>query len=133
MDFYNRINNSEYIDLKTSIKNLIVKVNKNGSVLNKNLSVVNGVYKISKNEFIEGITLEYLIKFIYDPEERMKWDDGYKEIRKIEGNEEVYVVKSWMKAPVFLVSQRDAIDKRIEFFKNGIYYNFCSSVDEKVK
>lgn len=69
---------------------------------------------------------------VYVPELRISWDDGYKEFTKIEGNNEVYVIKSWMKSPMFIISERDIVDKRIEFFKEDIYYNFASSINDDV-
>lgn len=69
---------------------------------------------------------------MYVPELRLKWDEGFKEFVKLEGNEEVYAVKSWFKSPMFIVSERDVVDKRIEFFKDSVYYNFASSLDDKV-
>lgn len=76
--------------------------------------------------------MEYLKDLIYEPELRMSWDDGYKEFKKIEGNSEVYVIRSWLKSPMFIISERDVIDKRIEFFKGRTYYNFASSLNESV-
>ncbi len=89
-------------------------------------------YKVSKKEFTEGITLRFLRELIYVPELRLKWDEGFKEFVKLEGNDEVYAVKSWFKSPLFIVSERDVVDKRIEFFKDDVYYNFTSSLHDKV-
>ena len=52
----------------------------------------------------------------------------------IEGNEEGKEVKclvhNWMKSPMFLVSERDSIEKRFEFCNEGKYYIFESSVND---
>ena len=105
---------------------------KSGCNLNKSVYVVKGVYKIAKKEFLEGITLEFLKDLMYVPELRFKWDEGFKEFAKLEGNEEVYVIKSWFKSPMFIISERDVVDKRIEFFKGNVYYNFASSLENNV-
>jgi len=107
-------------------------VRKNGWDLNKNIYLVKVTYKISKKEFFEGITLEHMVNLMYNQEIRVTWDDAFKEFKKIEGNNEVYIVKSWFKSPMFIISERDVIDKRIEFFKDNTYYNFSSSIDDNV-
>jgi len=94
--------------------------------------LIKATYKVSKKEFFEGVTLEYMKDLMYVPELRVTWDEGFKEFKKIEGNEEIYIVKAWFKSPMFIISERDVVDKRIEFFKDNVYYNFSSSVDDKV-
>ena len=112
---------------------LIVKCKDSGSKLDKKNFILQGTYKIPKKSFMDGITKEYLIDIMYNPEKRIKWDDSLKQLKILEGNKEVYVVNSWMKSPMMFVAERDIIDKRIEVNKNGIYYNFSSSVNDDVK
>jgi len=69
---------------------------------------------------------------IYVPELRISWDDSYKEYKKLDGDSEVYAIRSWLKSPMFFISERDIIEKRIEFFKEPTYYNFASSLDDGV-
>jgi len=69
---------------------------------------------------------------MYKPDKRKKWDETYKDLKKLEGNDEVYVIKSTLKSPLFIISERDVIDKRIEFIYEDIYYNFSSSVENNV-
>ena len=123
----------DYSELKNNNKNLEIKLRKTGSILNKDIFIVKGIYKIPKNNFESGITVEYLKDLIYKPEERMKYDNSFKELKILEGNNNVYVVKSCMKYQIAMISERETIDKRIDFFIDGTYYNFCSSVDENVK
>lgn len=35
-----------------------------------------------------------------------------------------------IKSPGFFIAERDVLDKRIEFYHNGIYYNFNSSIND---
>jgi len=35
-----------------------------------------------------------------------------------------------IKSPGFYIKERDILDKKIEFYYNGIYYNFNSSINE---
>jgi len=68
---------------------------------------------------------------MYDPEKRLKWDKSVKNMKIIEGDyPNNYVLHTTMHSPVFFISERDVADKRIEFFYNGIYYNFSSSVPD---
>ncbi len=134
IDFIDKIINlDDYAEIKTKEAKLNIRIRKSGSELNKSVYVVKCVYKIAKNEFLEGISMEYLRDLIYIPEVRKSWDDSYKELKKFgEGDEEVYAIRSWFKSPLFIVSERDLIDKRIEFFKGNTYYNFASSLDDSV-
>jgi hypothetical protein len=69
---------------------------------------------------------------MYNVEKRKKWDDSYKDLIKIDGNDEVYIIRSIMKSPMIMISERDMVDKRIEFIFEGIYYNFSTSVNNTV-
>jgi hypothetical protein len=44
-----------------------------------------------------------------------------------------YLVKIHCKSPVFFISERDVLDKRIEFEYNDYHYNYSSSANEDVK
>jgi len=123
----------EYTEVKTKEIGLDLRIRKCGSDLNKSIYVVKAIYKVARKEFINGISLEFIKSLMYKPELRLSWDDGFKEFTILEGNDEVYAFKSWFKSPMFIISERDFVDKRIEFIKDNIYYNFCSSLDEKVK
>ena len=133
MQFIEEIKNLEaYMELYNK-NNLNVKFRSSGSSMNKQNFIIKSVYKIKKNNFIDKITIDFIKDLMYVPEKRIKWDNSLKVLAKLEGDSEVYVVRSWMKSPMMLVSEREVIDKRIEFTKNGIYYNFSSSVNDKVK
>ena len=110
-----------------------LKIKKSGSIFSDKIYLVSSDYIIPKNEFKIGITRKFLIDIMYKTNERKKWDDCYKDLKKLEGNDEVYVIQSILKSPIFIVSERDVIEKRIEFVFNDIYYNFSSSVEDDVK
>ncbi len=122
----------DYTEIKTKEAGLDLKIRKSGSQLNKSIYIVKGVYKVAKKEFTEGITIEYMSELIYVPELRESWDESYKQFKKLEGNSEVYATRSWLKSPLFIISERDVIEKRIDFFKGSTYYNFASSLDDSV-
>ena len=89
-------------------------------------------YAMSKKEFKEGVNLSNIVDLMYNVDKRKKWDDSYKDLIKIEGNDEVYLIRSLMKSPMAGVSEREMVDKRIEFIYENIYYNFSSSVENDV-
>jgi hypothetical protein len=49
-----------------------------------------------------------------------------------EDGETSYIVHNTCLSPVFFISERDCVDKRIEIMQDGIYYNFSSSISEDV-
>jgi hypothetical protein len=65
-----------------------------------------------------------------DPETRMKWDKKFKEFYTMENGQICKIVYSRMNRPIFFISERDTIEKRYEFYINGNYYSYTSSVDD---
>ncbi len=77
---------------------------------------------------------------MFNPEIRKKWDSNIKEmiwytsdLNEIKLNPQCYLVKVHCYSPVFFISERDILDKRIEFEYNGAVYNYTSSISEEVK
>ena len=66
---------------------------------------------------------------MFDAEIRLSYDKGIKEWKIFEKEENYIVFRGWFHSPIFLVSERDLIDKRIFFNKNGKYYSFASSIE----
>jgi hypothetical protein len=63
-----------------------------------------------------------------DSEKRIKWDKTIRKYKiKERINSEVYLLQYICKS---LVSERDVADKRYNFYANGIYYDFSSSVKD---
>ena len=68
---------------------------------------------------------------MYNPEKRQKWDKTIKNMKIIEGTyPDRYIIHNVFHSPVFFISEREVVDKKTEFFFNGIYYNLTTSVDE---
>ena len=77
---------------------------------------------------------------MFDPDTRTKWDKNIKtmtiynsKIGNLELNNKCYLVNILCNSPVAFISERDVLDKRIEFEDKGVIYNYTSSIDEKVK
>lgn len=122
-----------YTNINTKEEDLDIKIRKTGSCLNENIYCIKAIYKLAKKDLEPGITLDFLINLIYIPELRLSWDDGYKELIKIDGEGHINIIKSWLKSPMFIISEREIIEKKIAFYKDNIYYNFGSSLDDNVK
>lgn len=111
---------------------LNLEYKKDGTQLNSEIGLGKGRYKCEKTNFKANITVENMVDFIYNPEVRTKWDTSVKLMQKLEGDNEAYVIRNWMNSPGFLISEREVIDKRFEFFYDGVYYNISASVNEDV-
>lgn len=73
----------------------------------------------------------YNVKKMYDPVIRNKYDNTLKEFKIYEEGEYYNIYKNWIYSPVFFISERDMVNKRIEFIKDDIYYNLATSVDDE--
>ena len=50
----------------------------------------------------------------------------------IEKGETYTIGRNILKSPIFFVSERDAIEKRIEFFKKNSFHSLTSSVNDSI-
>lgn len=113
-------------------KGLELWIRKAGSPLSAEFPVGKSKYTVKKSVFKQGHSLSEMVKLIYAPEHRVKWDRTLKSLTKIETQESAYTVRTWNHSPLFLVSERETIDKRFEFFLNGDYYCYSSGINENV-
>ena len=107
---------------------------KSGSFITDEYNVIKSIYKVNKNAYPPNTSAKMISKYITNVKERTRWDSQLKLYEVIEGNEEgkeiKCVVHNWMKSPMFLVSERDSIEKRYEFCYGGKIYIFESSVND---
>lgn len=124
-------------DLLYNQNNFVLHVRKSGSILSKDVFLVKNVYTVPRSLIRggEAVTLDELAKYMYNPEERLKWDKALKVLKKLEEGENpnCYVIRSWMFSPMLLIAEREVIDKRMELFQDGIYYNVSTSTPEEVR
>ncbi len=119
--------------------NLTLQFNKNGCILSKNFALLKSVFTLKKSRFTRESNIRKLVRHIYDPVNRVIWDKGLKLQKKLKEfpsddpkNLQVYVIRTWLLAPIIMVSERDVIDKRVEIFEDDVYYNISTSVNDDV-
>ena len=127
-----QINNQTDFEPLVTKNGFEIFINKNGSIFNKKIPVIKMFYKLSINELKQGTTIKDIDFAMNDPQTRLKWDTSLKDYKIIEGNKENYILHYIMKSPMIFVSERDVIDKRLDFYENDIYYDFSSSINDNV-
>ena len=126
------------IKFNNSYKSLINKngfdiyIKESGSIFNSEFPMIKMFYKIPKSNFTsKNINVKIIDKYMNEPEKRLKWDNSIREYKIIERqSNEVYLLYYICKSPMIFVSERDVVDKRYDFYVNGIYYDFSSSVKD---
>jgi len=103
---------------------------KNGSMLTDKFILGRVYYTMPKSLFKREIDFEMIVKMSYEPEIRLKYDTSIKAYRILEKKDNYTIFKTLLHSPFFFISERDMVDKRVEFTQDGIYYNFASSVDD---
>ncbi len=128
------------INDNSSYKSLVNKngfdiyIKESGSIFNSKFPMIKMFYKIPKSDFTRsGVTVKLIDDYMNIPEKRLKWDKSIKEYKIIERhNNEVYLLYYLCKSPMIFVSERDVVDKRYDFYVNGIYYDFSSSTKDDI-
>ena len=113
---------------------LVVSIKSTGSFITDQYQVLKNIFITNKSSFPKNTSLKMISKYMLNIKERTSWDSQFKLYTLIEGKEETKEVKciihNWIKSPIFLVSERDFLDKRYDFFHNGRFYSFESSVND---
>ena len=114
--------------------NLIIEINSEGTDINNKFNLIKVTYKQKKAEFNENCDIQTIIDFLYFPSLRLKWDKILKNFELIEGNIELnYIIRSLAKAPTFLMSERESLEKKFIFKNkdgNGMYIISSSIPDD---
>ena len=132
--------NATYEDKNNEFKEIYNKgplkiaVKSSGSFINDKFQIMRSIYTINKNIYPPNTSIRMLSKYLNYVKERSSWDTQLKSYRILEGKEDVKEVKciihNWLKSPMFLVSERDTVEKRYEFYHKGRFYSFQSSVND---
>ena len=123
------------INDKRNYKSLVNKngfdiyIRESGSIFSSNFPMIKMFYTIPKTSFTrDDVTVKLIDDYMNIPEKRLKWDNSIRDYKIVEKyNEEVYLLHYICKSPMLFVSERDVVDKRYDFYENGIYYDFSSS------
>ena len=113
---------------------LFISIKSNGSFITDQYQVTKNIYIINKNDLPKNTSIKMLSKYLLNIKERNSWDPQIKAYEIIEGSEGKIETKcilhNWMKSPMFLVSERDIVEKRYDFFYDGKFQTFESSVND---
>lgn len=113
-------------------KDGLILSSKESSLLTNKFPLIKMEYKISKSEFKNNINKEDIINTLKDIKNRKKWDENIKEIKIIEEYENSYLIHTSYNKPIFFISERDILEKKVEFYFNNNYYSYCSSVSHEL-
>ena len=113
---------------------LKISIKSTGSFICDKFQLIRSIYTVNKNIYPPNTSIRMISKYLNYVKERSSWDSQLKSYKIIEGSEEGKEVKciihSWLKSPMFLVSERDLVDKRYEFYHEGRFYSCQSSVND---
>ena len=113
---------------------LFLAIKSSGSFITEEFQVAKNIFTISKTALPPNTSLKMLSKYMLSVKERNTWDPQFKLYEIIEGSEEGKEIKcilhNWMKSPMFLISQRDIVEKRFDFFHEGKFISCESSVND---
>jgi hypothetical protein len=69
---------------------------------------------------------------MYKPEVRISWDKSIKQIKTLDSGEGYSIIHIHYDSPMFLIAERDLVDKFINFYHDGVYYSLSTSVGTEV-
>lgn len=76
---------------------------------------------------LDKVNLDVAKALIFDTKYSVKWDPHLKEATQIKVNDNSYITYKLFKSPVIFISERDRVDKRVEFDIHGRYFSFSTS------
>lgn len=129
--FFNQLENLDGFKEYYNRKNLKIEIRTAGSPINSEFYLIKALYVQKKSELGKNANYEGIIRIMYDIDERLKWDKAVKKLEKFEGNDSVFVVRTWAHS-VLIISEREGIEKRMIFKYNNAQYVLSSSVPDDV-
>ena len=60
----------------------------------------------------------------------MKFDSVLKDFKILEREPNYCIFYTLLHSPIFFISERDLVDKRVSFIKDDVYYNLSTSVTD---
>lgn len=115
--------------------NMVLSIKEKDNLITNDFPMIKMSYCLPRSLFaVPSLTIDTLISYINDREKRLKWDKSLKEYKVIEGNRsKAYVLHSWLRSPMVFVSERDFVEKKVDFFHNEQFYSFYSSLNDDVR
>lgn len=104
--------------------------NDKGTIFTSKVPLIRFSYSFPKTDLKEGTTPEIIGRYMTDEVDRPKWDDGFNQYKLVEKYGESKLLYSWNKSPIFLISERDTLDKNIDFMHEGQFFSFSTSVND---
>ena len=131
-----------FIDDLTSLnyvekfKNEDLKISQaDSSIINQNIFNLRCEATKPKSLFKNKVpSLKEIRDAIYNPEQRLEWDKNTKSIDILEQfNDNTSIVKSITQKILAIISERELIEKRYEYYiGDNEYYNFASSIPDEI-
>lgn len=112
--------------------NMTLFINEKGTFINSKIYIIKMIYWIPKSNFPVGTTIKEIGDYVNDPVKRVKWDTSLKKYEIISKNGKSYILHTWMNKPVFFISERDYVEKKIDFEFGGNIYSFSSSIKDEL-
>lgn len=129
--FLETLDNLTYAPLYNK-NNLEINIRREGSPLNSTFFLFRSVYTQRKSELGENANVPNIVRLMYRIEDRVKWDTTLKLVKKYEGDEKVFVVRTWCHSVVFFISEREGLEKRMMFTYKGVPIVLSTSVSDDV-
>ena len=124
--------NSKNYDEYYKNDNLSISINTHGTFINRSLPIIKISFDINKRTLPRQISLAQIISLI-SSHKRAKWDKLLKRYRILhQEKNNTYIRHIWYKKFEFNISERDVIEKKVDFYNgSNTFYSFASSVNEE--
>lgn len=113
-------------------KEHLILSSKDSSFLTKNFPLIKMEYKIPKKEFDKDIGIEDIVNTLKDFKNRILWDENIKEMEIMEEFDNSFIIHTSYNKPIFFISERDIIEKKVDFYFNNKYYSYSSSISDEL-
>lgn len=128
VDFFDKIWDLDGFEKKYQNEKIYLAIKSDGSPVNSEFQIVKSIIIEDKKNLGPNGEAKTMIEFMYDINIRKKWDKDLKFVEILEGSKENYVVNTWFHSPIFIISEREAIEKRFIFDYEGATYVMSTSI-----
>lgn len=112
-------------------QNLEILINMSGSPITTEFCLIKTIYKQKKSELGSNANVQNILRLMFRAEDRANWDKVLKLVKRYEGDDKMFIIRTWaISFP--LISEREALEKRMIFKYKGISHVFSTSVKPDV-